>query len=101
MYPLLTQWLSKLPKVAAFRRVPVGFGHPEWDNMVRAYYALETTGDADRLDSAIFEAIHKDHVPLFDENRLTAWVGRHGVNVADFTAAFHLFGVDHNCYCAP
>ena len=95
-YPLLTHWLSKLPKDATFRRVPVGFGHPEWDNLARAYYALQSTGDAERLDSAIFEAIHKEHLSLFDEKSLTAWVGKHGVNVANFTAAFHSFGVDHN-----
>jgi protein dithiol oxidoreductase (disulfide-forming) len=95
-YPLLTHWLSQLPKDATFRRVPVGFGHPEWDNLVRTYYALKSTGDVDRLDSEIFEAIHKDHLSLFDEKSLTAWVGKHGVNIANFTAAFHSFGVDRS-----
>ncbi len=93
-HPLLDRWLAKLPKDVTFRRVPVGFGHPEWDALVRTYYALETTGDLARLDSAIFDAIHKDHVALFSENSITAWVGKHGVKAANFTDAFHSFSVN-------
>jgi protein dithiol oxidoreductase (disulfide-forming) len=93
-YPLLTRWLSTLPKDATFRRVPVGMGHPEWDNLARAYFALQSTGDLARLDLPIFEAIHRDHLPLFDEQNITTWVGKHGVNVAKFTEAFRSFGVD-------
>jgi thiol:disulfide interchange protein DsbA len=95
-YPLLARWTSTLPKDATFKRIPVGLGHPEWDNLARAYYALQTTGDVARLDSQIFEAIHKDHVSLFDEQSITAWVRKHGVNVAKFTEAYHSFGVDTN-----
>jgi protein dithiol oxidoreductase (disulfide-forming) len=93
-YPLLAQWLAKLPKDATFKRVPVGLGHPEWDNLSRAYYALQSTGDAARLDSQIFDAIHRDHVALFDEQSIATWVGKHGVDVAQFKAAFHSFGVN-------
>jgi protein dithiol oxidoreductase (disulfide-forming) len=90
---LLNRWLATLPKDAVFRRVPVGLGHPEWDILVRAYYALQSTGDLARLDAQIFEAIHRDHVSLFDEPSITAWVGKQGVNVAEFTKAFNGFGV--------
>ena len=93
-YPLLARWLATLPKDATFRRVPVGFGHPEWDNLARAYYALQSTGDLARLDGPIFEAIHKNHVSLFDEESITAWVAKHGVNAAQFTAAYRSFGVN-------
>jgi thiol:disulfide interchange protein DsbA len=92
-YPLLARWVATLPKDATFKRVPVGLGHPEWDNLARAYYALQSTGDAARLDSQIFEAIHKEHVSLFDEQSIAAWVGKHGVNVAKFTDAYRSFGV--------
>ena len=93
-YPLLARWTSALPKDATFKRVPVGLGHPEWDNLARAYYALQSTGDVARLDSQIFEAIHKEHASLFDEQSITAWVGKHGVNVAKFTEAYRSFGVN-------
>jgi thiol:disulfide interchange protein DsbA len=93
-YPLLARWLATLPKDVAFKRVPVGFGHPEWDNLAKAYYALQSTGDLARLDGPIFEAIHKKNVSLYDEDSITAWVGKQGVNVAQFTAAYRSFGVN-------
>jgi protein dithiol oxidoreductase (disulfide-forming) len=92
--PMLTRWLATLPKDVTFRRVPVGLGHPEWDSLVRAYYALQSTGDLARLDSPIFDAIHRQHVSLFDEQSITAWVGKHKVNVAKFKQAFQSFGVN-------
>ncbi len=93
-YPMLSRWITTLPKEASFKRVPVGLGHPEWDALAKAFYALQVTGDVDRLDSQIFQDIHKNHVWLYDESSITAWVGKHGVDVVKFTAAFRSFGVD-------
>jgi thiol:disulfide interchange protein DsbA len=93
-YPKLSRWLATLPKDHSFKRVPVGLGHPEWEALAKAYYALQSTGDVDRLDSQIFEDIHKNHVWLYDEKSITTWVGKHGVDVARFTAAFRSFGVN-------
>jgi protein dithiol oxidoreductase (disulfide-forming) len=69
-------------------------GHPEWEALAKAFYALQVTGDVDRLDAQIFEDIHKNHVWLYDEASITAWVGKHGVNVVKFTEAFRSFGVN-------
>jgi protein dithiol oxidoreductase (disulfide-forming) len=93
-YPKLARWLATLPKDTSFKRVPVGLGHPEWEALARAYYALQATGDVDRLDAQVFEDIHKNHVWLYDEASITAWVGKHGVDVAKFSAAFRSFGVN-------
>jgi thiol:disulfide interchange protein DsbA len=93
-YPKLSRWLATLPKDSSFKRVPVGLGHPEWEALAKAYYALQSTGDVDRLDSQIFEDIHKNHVWLYDEQSITAWVGKHGVDIAKFTAAYRSFGVN-------
>jgi thiol:disulfide interchange protein DsbA len=93
-YPMLTRWIAALPKDVSVRRIPVGLGHPEWEALAKAYYALQATGDVDRLDSQIFEDIHKNHVSLFDEQSITAWVAKHGVDVSRFTAAFRSFGVN-------
>lgn len=93
-HPMLARWTAMLPKDVSFKRVPVSLGHPEWEALAKAYYALQSTGDVDRLDSQIFEDIHKNHVWLYDEQSITTWVGKHGVNVAKFTAAFRSFGID-------
>jgi protein dithiol oxidoreductase (disulfide-forming) len=93
-YPKLARWLATMPKGSSFKRVPVAIGHTEWEALAKAYYALLSTGDVDRLDSQIFEDIHKNHVWLNDEPSITAWVGKHGVDVAKFTAAYRSFGVN-------
>ena len=95
-YPKLSRWLATLPKDASFKRVPVGLGHPEWEALAKAFYALQSTGDVERLDAPIFEDIHKNHVWLYDEQSITAWVGKHGVDVAKFAAAYRSFGVNTN-----
>ena len=93
-YPKLARWLATLSMDTSFKRVPVGLGHPEWEALARAYYALQATGDVDRLDAKVFEDIHKNHVWLYDEASITTWVGKHGVDVAKFSAAFRSFGVN-------
>jgi len=93
-YPMLSRWIAALPKDASFKRVPVGLGHPEWEALAKAFYALQVTGDVDRLNSQIFEDIHRNHVMLYDEPSITAWIGKHGVDVVKFTAAYRSFGVN-------
>jgi protein dithiol oxidoreductase (disulfide-forming) len=92
-YPMLSRWVAALPKDVVFKRVPVGLGHPEWEALAKAYYALQSTGDVGRLDLQIFEDIHRNHAWLYDERSITAWVAKHGVNVPKFTEAFRSFGV--------
>ena len=93
-YPMLSRWVGTLPKDVTFKRVPVGLGHPEWEALAKAFYALQTTGDVTRLDTQIFEDIHRNHVWLYDEASITAWVRKHGVDVAKFTDAYRSFGVN-------
>lgn len=91
--PLITSWAAKLPKNVSFIRIPVAFGRAEWGQLVRTYYALQATGDLARLDTPLFDAIHKEGLPLFNEANITDWVAKHGVNAAAFTAAFNSFSV--------
>ena len=93
LHSKVTAWQKALPKDAVFKRVPVGFGRPAWDNLARAYYALEATGDLAKLDGLLYEAIHKQGQSLVDGASLTAWVGRNGGDAARFTAAFNSFSV--------
>jgi thiol:disulfide interchange protein DsbA len=94
-YPLVTTWLATQPKDVAFRREAVGFGRPQWVNLARAYYALQVTGDLAKLDGALFHALHAEGLPLYDEQTLSDWVGKHGGNADKFTAAYTSFGVNN------
>jgi protein dithiol oxidoreductase (disulfide-forming) len=89
----IVKWAAELPPNVSFVRVPVSFGRREWGQLSRAYYALEATGDLARLDDALFDGIHKDGRPLFDEDNLAAWAGEHGVDAGKFRAAFESPGV--------
>jgi protein dithiol oxidoreductase (disulfide-forming) len=93
MHRKILAWAGKLPADVQFRRVPVGFGKPGWVPLAKAYYALEATGDLNRLDTALFDAIHKEHLPLMDEQSITAWAVKNGVDGAKFKSAFNSFGV--------
>ena len=93
-YPLINAWAAKLPKDVAFKRVATGLGRTAWTNLAKTYYALEATGDLNRLDAQLFHAIHEEHQPLFDEKAISQWVGKHGVDTAKFNMAFESFGVN-------
>lgn len=93
LHPLISKWSAQLPADVNFIRIPVSMGHAQWGQLVRAYYALQATGDLARLDTALFDAIHKEKQPLFNEANLTAWVAQHAVDAAKFKAAFNSFNV--------
>jgi protein dithiol oxidoreductase (disulfide-forming) len=93
-YPMVDAWAAKLPKDVVFKRVATGLGRMPWTNLAKMYYALQTTGDLARLDGQIFHAIHDEHLPLFDEAAISAWVAKHGVDPVKFKTAFESFGVN-------
>jgi thiol:disulfide interchange protein DsbA len=95
-YPLVSAWAAKLPKDVAFNRVAVGFGRPVWVNLARAYYALRASGDFDKLDGALFHALHEEHLQLVDEGSLADWVGKNGGHEDKFAAAYTSFGVNND-----
>lgn len=89
LQPLLKQWeKAELPKNAVLVRVPVSFGRREWGQLVRAFYTLEATGDLERLDDKLFDAIHKEHQPLFNLDNLAAWAAQNGIDANKFRATF-------------
>ncbi|MET0534699.1 MAG: thiol:disulfide interchange protein DsbA/DsbL [Steroidobacter sp.] len=90
LQPLLKQWQkSELPANAVLTRVPVSFGRRDWGQLVRAYYTLEATGDLERLDDKLFDAIHQQHQPLFDLENLAAWAAQNGIEANKFRSAFN------------
>ncbi len=57
--PLVNNWKARLPADVRFTYVPAPFGG-NWDPYVRAYYAAEAMGIADKAHDAVFQAIHVD-----------------------------------------
>lgn len=92
-YPMISAWAARLPKDVEFKRVATGLGRQAWTNFAKLYYALEYTGDLQRLDAEIFHALHEEHQMLNDEASIADWVARQGLDRARFVSAYESFGV--------
>lgn len=91
--PHIAKWAAKLPADIAFRRIPVGFNQPFYQNMARLYYALDAIGELQRLDDGVFAAIHVKGLKLIDEKSIADWVTSQGVDAKKFSDAYNAFGV--------
>jgi thiol:disulfide interchange protein DsbA len=89
LQPLLSMWKATLPANAVLVKVPVSFGRRDWGQLVRAYYTLEATGDLQRLDDAVFKAIHEEGKQLFDVDALATWAAQNGVDANKFRSLFN------------
>ena len=89
MHPKISKWAAALPSNVQFVRVPVALGRREWGTLVRTFYALESLGELERFDTAIFDAIHRNRVRLFDETSITQWLAQQGVPAGKFSAAYN------------
>src|SRR5574343_218982 len=91
--PLLHAWVAKQQGAVVVKKVPITFGRAAWANIAKLYYALEITGDLQRLESDVFKAIHVERQNLFEERALTEWVVKKGVDAKKFGETFNSFGV--------
>jgi protein dithiol oxidoreductase (disulfide-forming) len=90
LYSLLSRWAAKLPPDVVFRRVAVG-------RTASVYYALEATGDLEKLEGVLFHAINDGDATLVTETagvkqivgltQLISWVGAHGGDAQRFKTA--------------
>jgi thiol:disulfide interchange protein DsbA len=91
-HPQLHAWGKKLPKDVALRYVPVTL----WDEPIaRAFFALETMGQIEKLHNDFFEAYNVFKIDLSSEDKITEFVSKHGVDKAKFSNAYHSFDVDN------
>ena len=91
--PLLGPWLKKVPADVQFRRIPALF-KPGWPELARAYYTLETLCASERLSNSVFDAIHKNNVPLKDESLFFDWAAKQGLDKQKVAELYHSFGVN-------
>lgn len=91
--PLVKDWVATLPDDVSFRRVPVTFGRAAWENLARLYYALEISGELERLDQPVFDAVTQERVSLYREDKILEWVAAEGVDPEAFAQVFNGFAV--------
>jgi len=88
--PALAQWITKLPKDIAFKRVPVAFRN-DMVPLQRLFYALQTMGLVEKLHARVFAAIHGEKQNLMSDQAITDWVVKQGVDQAKFLEQFNSF----------
>lgn len=92
--PLIKQWAAQLPADVTFRRIPVSFGRAAWANLARSFYALEYSGQLDKVDQALFDAIGNQRARLFTEDAMVDWLSAKDVDTDEFSKLFNGFAVE-------
>ncbi len=91
--PTLAKWVKALPKNVEFIRQPAVFSDL-WGKHAKAYYTAEALGVVDKVHQDFFDAIQIKKEHLETEEQLAKFFAAHGVNDADFKAAYSSFLVD-------
>ena len=84
-HPVIADWAARKSGSVQLRRVPVGFGRVVWANLARLHYGLLGTGDLLRLESVIFQDIHRRRVNLYVAEAIHTWVAQHGVDIEAYS----------------
>jgi thiol:disulfide interchange protein DsbA len=98
--PVLEDWKRKKPKHVEFVRVPVIWG-PVHRQHAKLYYTMLALGLGD-LHPQVFDAIHKEGMPLSDRDEVRArslhygFLSTHGVSAEQFDAAYDSMTVATN-----
>lgn len=91
--PYAEQMKQSLPAYAHFDYMPAVF-NASWEPFARAYYAAQSMGVVDKTHQALFDALHRDHIPLRSIDDLAGFYAEHGVDRAKFLATASSFEVD-------
>jgi len=91
--PVLSDWVKKLPADVSFVRIPVMW-NPTNEIHGRVYYTAEALGKLDRINPAMFKAIHVENRPLTEEKDILEFFEQNGVPAADFNKTFRSFAVE-------
>lgn len=91
--PYAEQLKQSLPDGAVFGYMPAVF-NASWEPYARAYYTAESLGVVDQTHQALFDALHRDHLPMRTIEDLSSFYAEHGVDKAKFIAASGSFEVE-------
>lgn len=91
--PYLQRWLATKPEDVDFVRLHVVFS-PTGRLHAKTYYALELMGEAERLQTPIFSAMHDKKQRLNTKKAIEDFLVANGVDRDDFRQAFDSFAVE-------
>jgi thiol:disulfide interchange protein DsbA len=91
--PYAEQLKQSLPAYANFSYMPAVF-NADWEPYARAFYTAKSLGVLDQTHQALFDALHRDHIPLRTIDDLAGFYVQHGVDKAKFLAESASFEVE-------
>ena len=91
--PTAEEIKKALPAGAVFTYMPAVF-NPSWEPYARAYYTAESLGVVDKTHQDLFDALHRDHLPMRTIDDLAGFYAQHGVDKAKFLATSGSFEVE-------
>ena len=91
--PYAEQVKQSLPDYAAFSYMPAIF-NAQWEPYARAFYAAQSLGVLEQTHQALFDALHRDHLPLRTIDDLAGFYAGHGVDKAKFLSSAASFEVE-------
>lgn len=92
LHPLLSAWKKTMPRDVELTYVPTVF-RESWEPMAYTFYALESMGKMEQLHDALYRAWNEDNMVLVDEDKIADFVAKHGVDRAEFVAAYNSFAM--------
>lgn len=94
LHPFMSEWEKKMPKDVQLKYVPVIFNESA-EPMARAFYAVESLGQLNKLHDALFQSVNVLNVDMSDEASISAFVSKYGVDRAKFGAAYNSFAMQN------
>ena len=91
--PYAEQIKQSLPSYAAFDYMPAIF-NASWEPYARAYYTAQSMGVLAKTHQALFDALHRDHIPMRTIEDLAGFYAQQGVDRAKFLATAASFEVE-------
>lgn len=86
--PHIARWLLKTGPAVALRRVPA-VSSEGWEAFAKTFYALEATGNLQRLHWPVFDNHHFDGKRLNEVKNLLEWLAQNGVDQNKFLEAMN------------
>ncbi len=90
--PYVAKFKSTLPSDVNFVRTPAAI-NPTWEQNARGFYAIELMGKLNATHTALFDAIHKNDMKLFDQASLSNFYARYGIKQNTFNSLYNSFAV--------
>ena len=91
--PYADELKSKLPANAQFVLIPAVF-NASWEPFARAFYTAQALDLVAKTHQALFDAIHRDHLPLVSLQALANWYAGYGAHSGSFLSTANSFVID-------